>query len=45
MAEIEHAASADAAAAAVAARIRLLKDAARTGVSRRSKDLGIPHAE
>jgi len=33
--EIEKAASADAAAAAVAARIRILKDAARRGVSRR----------
>jgi len=43
--EIENAASADEAAAAVAARVRLLKDAARTGVSRRSKDLGIPRAE
>ncbi len=45
MAEIEKAACADVAAAAVAARIRLLKDAARTGVSRRIKDLGIQSAE
>jgi tryptophan synthase alpha chain len=45
VAEIEKAASADAAAEAVAARVRLLKDAARTGVSRRSKDFGIPRAE
>ena len=38
MAEIEKAASPDAAAAAVAGRIRLLKSAARTGVSRRSTE-------
>jgi tryptophan synthase alpha chain len=38
MAEIEKAASPDGAAAAVAARVRLLKSAARTGVSRRSSD-------
>lgn len=38
MAEIEKAASPDAAAAAVAERIRLLKSAARTGVSRRSSE-------
>jgi tryptophan synthase alpha chain len=36
MAEIEKSASPDAAAAAVAERIRVLKSAARTGVSRRS---------
>jgi tryptophan synthase alpha chain len=45
VAEIEKASSADAAAEAVAARVRLLKDAACTGVSRRSQDLGIPRAE
>jgi tryptophan synthase alpha chain len=45
MAEIENAVSADAAGAAVAARVELLKDAARTGISRRSKDLGVPSAE
>jgi len=38
MAEIEKAASPDAAATAVAERIRLLKSAARTGVSRRSSE-------
>jgi hypothetical protein len=36
MAEIEKAASPDNAAAAVAERVRLLKSAARAGVSRRS---------
>jgi tryptophan synthase alpha chain len=45
MAEIENAPSADAAAAAVAARVKLLKDAARAGISRRSKDLGNQSAE
>ena len=38
MAEIEKAATPDAAAVAVAERIRLLKSAARTGVSRRSNE-------
>src|SRR5271170_2118057 len=38
MAEIEKAATPDAAATAVAERIRLLKSAARTGVSRRSRE-------
>ena len=37
VAEIEKASTADAAASAVAERIRILKDAARTGVSRRSE--------
>jgi len=45
MAEIENAPSANAAAAAVAARVKLLKDAARAGISRRSKDLGNQSAE
>jgi tryptophan synthase alpha subunit len=38
MAEIEKSATADAAVAAVAARVRVLKQAARAGVSRRSAD-------
>jgi tryptophan synthase alpha subunit len=38
MAEIEKAASPDEAAAAVAERVRMLKSAARTGVSRRSSE-------
>jgi len=38
MAEIEKSATPEAAAAAVAERIRVLKSAARTGVSRRSTE-------
>jgi tryptophan synthase alpha chain len=45
MAEVESAASADAAVAAVAARVRTLKSAARAGLSRRSSSLNIPTGE
>ena len=45
MAEVERAASADAAATAVAALVRALKNAARSGISRRSNQLEIPAAE
>jgi tryptophan synthase alpha chain len=45
MAEVERSASADAAAAAVAALVRALKDAARSGLSRRSNQPADPAAE
>jgi tryptophan synthase alpha chain len=45
MAEVERAASPDAAATAVAALVRVLKNAARSGISRRSNQLEIPAAE
>jgi tryptophan synthase alpha chain len=45
MAEVEKAASPDAAAIAVAALVRVLKNAARSGISRRSNQLEIPAAE
>jgi tryptophan synthase alpha chain len=45
MAEVERSASADAAAAAVAALVRALKDAARSGLSRRSVHPANPAAE
>ena len=45
MAEVEKAASPDAAAIAVAALVRALKNAARSGISRRSNTLEIPAAE
>ena len=45
MAEVEKAASPDAAAIAVAALVRALKNAARSGISRRSNQLEIPAAE
>jgi tryptophan synthase alpha chain len=45
MAEVESAASADAAAIAVAALVRVLKNAARSGISRRSNQLEIPAPE
>ena len=45
MAEVEGAASVDAAVAAVAARVRSLKNAARAGLSRRSSSLNISTGE
>jgi tryptophan synthase alpha chain len=45
MAEVESAASVDAAVAAVAARVRTLKSAARAGLSQRSSRLNIPTGE
>jgi tryptophan synthase alpha chain len=45
VAEVERAASTDAAALAVAALVRTLKNAARSGISRRSNPLDIPMAE
>src|ERR1700691_1693133 len=45
MAEVEKAASPDAAATAVAALVRALKNAARSGISRRSNQLEIPAPE
>ncbi|MGB8540123.1 MAG: tryptophan synthase subunit alpha [Candidatus Acidiferrales bacterium] len=45
MAEVESAASVDAAVAAVAARARALKDATRAGLSQRSRGLNIPTGE
>jgi len=45
MAEVEKAASPDAAAIAVAALVRALKNAARSGISRRSNQLEIPAPE
>jgi tryptophan synthase alpha chain len=45
MAEVERAASADAAASGVAALVRALKNAARSGLSRRSNQLENPAAE
>jgi tryptophan synthase alpha chain len=45
MAEVEGAASVDAAVAAVSARVRALKNAARAGLSRRSGSLDIPTGE
>ena len=45
MAEVEGAASVDAAVAAVTARVRALKNAARAGISRRSGSLDIPTGE
>jgi len=45
MAEVEKAASPDAAAIAVAALVRILKNAARSGISRRSNQLEIPAPE
>jgi tryptophan synthase alpha chain len=45
MAEVGGAASVDAAVAAVAARVRALKNAARAGLSRRSSNLTIPTSE
>ena len=45
MAEVESAASPDAAAIAVAALVRALKNAARSGISRRSNQLEIPAPE
>jgi tryptophan synthase alpha chain len=45
MAEVEGAASVDAAVVAVAARVRALKNAARAGLSQRSSDLHVPTGE
>lgn len=45
MAEVEGSASVDAAVAAVAARVRALKNAARAGLSQRSNKLDIPTVE
>jgi tryptophan synthase alpha chain len=45
MAEVEKAASPDASATAVAALVRVLKNAARSGISRRSNQLEIPTPE
>ncbi len=45
MAEVESAASVDAAVAAVAARVRALKNAARAGLSHRCSSLNIPTGE
>ena len=45
MAEVEGAASVDAAVAAVATRVRALKNAARAGLSHRSSSLNIPTGE